>query len=686
VETIVHARAQGENFLKLRYRPDVDGLRAAAVAGVLLFHAGLPQLSGGFAGVDIFFVISGYLITSVLLCELAQTNHIDFVNFWARRIRRILPSALLVIAATVGAAFLLISDLKILYLSRDALYAALYIINWQQLAARHDYFDEEAGNGLVLHYWSLAVEEQFYLFLTLVFLLALTASGFISRKIGWTARQVVTILLAVLGGLSLILVLAVDDQPTAFFGTHARIWELCLGSAVALLERQGFVPKAQTRSAMAWIGIVAILISFLAYDAHEFAYPGIYTLLPTLGAAMFLLAGVNGTDSRLPLPLQIGGTLVPVAIGKLSYALYLWHWPVFLLYQDYFGSWSTPDLLLALAATVALSITSYFAVENPIRFSVSLGVRPVQSIVAAFAVTLVLVGVVSSLGREIGGKKITLPGGTTLDPERVMRDRAASYADNCELGFDQTEYGICIYGSRLSRRKLFLVGDSHAAQWLGAAEQVAERYGFALYLRTKSACTATEVPLFHERFRRRYHECEEWRAKVLKEIEQLKPELVLIAESSHRSTPMRPKTGQLLIGEGRVSALAEAERRTIQRIAAAGSRVAMIVDTPLLPRDPIDCLVQNSTQTELCRWLERDVLPLRRFPWSFNHDNPPRGVTVIDLSDHLCWGGFCYAANRDHVIMRDDNHVTASFSASLGDAFAQRLMGTLRVPMADNGP
>jgi peptidoglycan/LPS O-acetylase OafA/YrhL len=185
---------------RLHYRPDIDGLRAAAVVGVVFFHAGVPEFRGGFAGVDIFFVISGYLITSLLFLELDRT---DFLAFWARRTRRILPSALLVVAATLAGAYAIVSTLDLYYAARDAIYAALYIINWEQLAASLDYFTD-AGHGLYVHYWSLAVEEQFYLFLTLVFAAALGSSRLGARKLPWTGAKVAIALLAVLGVLSFV--------------------------------------------------------------------------------------------------------------------------------------------------------------------------------------------------------------------------------------------------------------------------------------------------------------------------------------------------------------------------------------------------------------------------------------------------------------------------------------------------
>ena len=207
----------------LQYRPDVDGLRAVAVAGVIFFHAGFSHFSGGFAGVDIFFVISGYLITSLLFFELDRTGRIDFVNFWARRTRRILPSALLVIAATVAAAYILESNLRFFYAAQDAIYAALYVINWHQLAASLDYFNDDAGNGLFVHYWSLAVEEQFYLFLTVVFAVALGVWRAARNGVSWTVGQVAIFLLVIVGVFSFIANLVLARH----FAACRFLWHSC---------------------------------------------------------------------------------------------------------------------------------------------------------------------------------------------------------------------------------------------------------------------------------------------------------------------------------------------------------------------------------------------------------------------------------------------------------------------------
>jgi len=667
---------------QLRYRPDIDGLRAAAVGGVLLFHADLSRISGGFAGVDVFFVISGYLITSLLFLELDRTGRIDFVNFWARRTRRILPSALLVIVATLVGAYFFASRLEFYYASRDATYAALYVINWQQLAASLDYFNEE-GSGLFLHYWSLAVEEQFYLFLTLVFALALGSWRFISRKLSWTSAQLAAALLAILGVLSFIanIVIAPEAQPVAFFGTHARIWELCLGSGVALLERRGWTPGVAIRSALAWLGTAAIALTFLVYDPQEIAYPGIYAVLPTLGAAFFILAGINASGGWLPIPLRLGSAMIPVAIGKLSYALYLWHWPVFELYQDYFDSWTTLDRVIALGATVLLSIASHILVENPIRFGKGLGARPLQSLGAAVAATLLIVLSAGNLESRAGSKHIVLPSGAVFAPNKIKKDRARQYDDECHLELRSTKYASCIYAKRSSPRRLFLIGDSHALQWFAPVERFAKKHGLALYARTKSSCIVTSLQLRNKQLGRIYHECDQWRSQVLEEIERMRPEVVLIGSKS-RYRPIRPGSSKQLTGKQRLAALAKAEREMLNRIAATGAQVVMIADIPELPDDPLDCLLENKDSTRLCKWPKKQVLPPNRFPWSFEHDKPPRGVHVLDLSDKLCWDGFCHAANDTHVIMRDRRHVTHSFAATLAPVLEQRLTRVLRTPIA----
>ena len=268
----------------IAYRPDVDGLRSVAVVSVLVYHALPGVLTGGFIGVDVFFVISGYLIGSMLMNEFDRTGRIDFVDFWARRTRRLAPLAVVVIATSLSVGALVLPGPELWRAANDAVYAALYLSNWQNLFEAVSYFDEGGGASLFLHFWSLAVEEQFYLYFSGVFLVGMLLRGRIRNP-----ATVVIILMIGFGLLSLALNLSVTyrSQPEAFFGTHTRIWQLTAGVAVGLAERSGRLLPMHLRTTLAWPGIAMILAAIFLLDG-ELNYPGWLAFLPTLGTAFLI--------------------------------------------------------------------------------------------------------------------------------------------------------------------------------------------------------------------------------------------------------------------------------------------------------------------------------------------------------------------------------------------------------------
>jgi hypothetical protein len=299
---------------------------------------------------------------------------------------------------------------------------------------------------------------------------------------------------------------------------------------------------------------------------------------------------------------------------------------------------------------------------------------PRQTLAAA-ALSLLLVAGAAALHRDIGSKYIVLASGHAFDPLKVRKDRMGR-AVGCHSLMRDTNYKACVFGRKTSSRRIFLIGDSHAVQWFTAVDAVAKKRHMALHLRTKDACLVMETPLLSAKLGRVLNECGQWRVKLLDEIEQLKPEVVLIAYASHH-TPAGPDGVKRLSGSARLTALAQGERALIERIAATGAQVVMIADTPMLPVDPLDCLLQNSGRTDLCRWPKQNVFH-EPSPWSFSHDSPPVGVGIVDMTDAICRGDFCYAASDDYVIMRDEHHVTASFGASLAGKFDRRLKKALR--------
>jgi peptidoglycan/LPS O-acetylase OafA/YrhL len=680
----MHDRAQSlPGAAKTTYRPDLDGLRALAVLSVVLFHADVIYAPGGYVGVDVFFVISGYLITSLLFAELDRTGKIDFLAFWARRTRRLLPLALLVIGVSLAASSVVLSKLQLQSAGQDALFAATYTTNWQKLASAVDYFNEDAGAGLFLHYWSLAVEEQFYAFLTIVFATALGLTFWTKKGPAFTSTVAIS-LLAGAGVLSFIasIVAAGYSQPEAFFGTHTRIWQLALGAGVGQLERGMIDLRLWQRHFLAWVGLGLIVFPVLFYT-DQLVYPGYYVIAPSLGAAALILSGIQAARAfslrQLPLPLLALSHSLPVQIGKLSYALYLWHWPVFMLYKAHFVQWEMMDRGFAIAMTLALAVICHLAIENPIRFSAFLQPRPLFTLASSLLMTLGICGITLATQRAAPGKAVLLAGGQALTTAQIRQDQPRTYADRCHSDQKGTGFGRCVYGAIDSPHKIFLLGDSHANHLFPAIEQIAKKHGYALYSRTKSACIGIDVAVWNVRWKREYTECAAWRNNVLNEIEKEKPDLVVLANSSAHRPYISAET-KLAEGEEAAQLLVAGEKRTLARLLNSGAKVALIADLAWLPDDPIDCLIENPGSVDVCRWPVKAAIPKLRSPWSTANDRQPANVRVVDLLPTVCPEGFCYAAARDMVVMRDRHHLTATFAATLADRLDAELFGLLDEP------
>jgi SGNH domain-containing protein len=267
-------------------------------------------------------------------------------------------------------------------------------------------------------------------------------------------------------------------------------------------------------------------------------------------------------------------------------------------------------------------------------------------------------------------KQIILPDGTVHDAQQIRKTR--SRARECG---PKTQNPTCLFGAKESPRRAFLFGDSHAAQWFPAVEAFAEANEVALYARLMPACLV--APISFLRPTTPLHvDCRQWSEEVVGEIERIKPEFVLIGQAS-RYEPTRTDSNEKLERQERAEALASAEHALIERIRATGAQVIMIVDTPRLPIDPLRCLMQNRGHTGDCRWPERELVSGDRFPWSLKHNEGRPGVGLLDLTDQLCWEGFCHAANDTQVIMRDEGHVTTSFALSVYKTLAERLTSAL---------
>jgi peptidoglycan/LPS O-acetylase OafA/YrhL len=352
-----------------KFRPDVQGLRAVAVMLVVLFHAHVPGLDGGYVGVDVFFVISGFVITGVLLRERKSTGSTSMRKFYGRRVRRILPAATLVIIASVVASYVLLGPVSGDQTAGDARWASVFLINVHFAANGTNYLASQLPPSVLQNYWSLAVEEQFYLVYPAIFLVVAGLSSRLSLR----RRLGIVLSIAVITSFVASVAQTSNNATAAYFSPLPRVWELALGGLVAISTIHLRRLPALMASVLSWLGLAAILLAAFVFSPAT-PYPGWVVALPVLGTALVIATGVatpvHGAERLLGLrPFQW--------LGLVSYSLYLWHWPVLTLATERSGAGSLPasDALLWVLLSLGLAILTYLLIENPVRHSGFLIVR-----------------------------------------------------------------------------------------------------------------------------------------------------------------------------------------------------------------------------------------------------------------------------------------------------------------------
>ncbi|MEZ5665623.1 MAG: acyltransferase family protein [Burkholderiaceae bacterium] len=477
----------------LAYRREIDGLRTVAVLPVVLFHAGVPGFGGGFVGVDVFFVISGYLITQILLNDIGSQS-LSLARFYARRARRILPALFLVMAACLPAAWLILLPTDLADFGASVLATALFGSNLL-FALRDGYFDSAAELNPMLHTWSLSVEEQFYLFFPA--LLWWLSRGSLRH---WRTAAIATL---ALGSLLLASVQAAQASTAVFFLPHARAWELAIGSLIALYAGRGLRldPHPRWRSVLAFLGLLAILGSVVFYD-EQTPFPGLFALAPTLGAALVILYA----SPRDPVG-RLLGTRPAVGIGLISYSLYLWHQPVFAFYRhvELEPSGGLAWALL-IAGCVGLAFLSWRFVETPARHGARhLSIRRVLVLALAGSAVFTLAGwvlyagagfparVAQSIGRlpayEPDNRKLQVQTWTPLRTlQQNPRYKVAGNASDQVNRFSADARTI----------KVLVIGNSHAKDTFNMLYLNRERFPSFEFARygLQMACLEPSSPLF----------------------------------------------------------------------------------------------------------------------------------------------------------------------------------------------
>lgn len=663
------------------FRGDIQGLRALAVLSVVLYHAGLPFLPGGYVGVDVFFVISGFLITSHLLSSLRRDGKVSFAAFYAKRARRILPASFVVLGLSLLAAVIWYPPLLMREVWKGAVATALYVPNYFFATEGTDYLAEKTPS-LFQHYWSLGIEEQFYLFWPIL----LVAGSLLVRR---AAPMFLLVLGIVLGSFALCVWLTFESQPWAFFSLPTRAWELGIGGLAAFLLSFRRTPITGVWAAVTgWAGVLGILASVLLFTSAT-PFPGYMAAIPAISTALVIIAGAA---ESLAGPSRVLSLRPMMWIGTISYSLYLVHWPMLLVPQAAVGFdeplplWTTFGLALA---CVPLAWLMYRFVEEPGRNATWLtSARPRRTLLTAGAASLALVlGATGTyylsnsrplyIARDVAPSAIaTPPDATAFVPQNLDPSLRAASADQPiiydECHVDQASASLtnCIYGDPQDPR-IVLFGDSHAAQWFPAVQQFALANGYSLEPQTKSSCPSVSGEMLNDGVP--YTSCDEWRGAVIDRINVEKPALVLI---SNRGGSAGFVSGDL----SRDDAWALALRKTLDQLAVP---VAIVADTPDLGDPPSICLSANLGSAVDCG--EERSMALSRTMQSVEQQvAEEESVELVDLTDYICDQDWCPPILGNTLVYRDGNHITATFSEELGGVMSERLAALLGGTKQDN--
>ncbi|MEK6310841.1 MAG: acyltransferase family protein [Curtobacterium sp.] len=668
------------------WRPDVQGLRAVAVIGVLAFHAGVGVFRGGFVGVDVFFVISGFLITTNLLRERDDSGRIALRRFFAGRLVRLAPAALATVTVTLVAAWTVLPPLDRVGLRTEAWAATLGLENILLARTGTDYLADHTP-GLFQQFWSLGVEEQFYLgWATL--LAAVCAVPALRRRL-WlpivvlcTASFVVMFLQSAASG------------PWAFFGIHARAWELGAGAFVAALVHQRGrsrrAPRAveRLRGLRRWSGLAGLAVivgSFVAFDSTT-PFPGIATVVPVIGAVLIVAPGVESDPARRLLRAR-----AMTWVGDRSYSLYLWHWPALVLPAAALGRSLEPwETGAALGVTVTFGWASHRFLERASARWFRSRRRGPLVLVGAAAVAGALVVPLTTIPdlrstrpAETAEAARVLDGPTAPDsvPSNVTPtilgaddDLPIVYANGCHADPTATESatGACVLGDRRSDGPVVLLGDSHAAQWTSPLRAVAGGAGRQLVVLTKSACPAVDLSIESVELGRTYHECATWRADSMERIEALHPSLVVVANASAGYRALI-ETDDFTRdwGAGLRRQLDEIRRR-------ADAPVAVLQDTPRWNSAPNRCLSASPDHVARCA-LPADELIAPDIRAAEQAAAGRSGATVIDPLPWVCTRT-CSPVLWNVLAYRDSNHITDELASALAPRLHSALQRVLAPP------
>lgn len=710
----------------VRYRSDIQGLRAIAVLFVLVWHASPIALPGGFVGVDVFFVISGFLMTQILTRRLSSSaSSRTLRQFYAQRAKRLLPAATVTLVGTAALTWAFLPRIEWATIGLDIFAASVYVVNWRMAERSVDYLAADAVASPVQQFWSLAVEEQFYLLWPVLLLVAYR----LSKRVDWNARRVVIFLSLALFTSSLMwsVYLTAVNPSRAYFVTPTRLWELVLGGMVALFAlRLEAVPRI-VAAILAWCGLSAILVSGI-FLSEATPFPGIAALLPTVGTAMVLAWGFRSDTAG---PSLVLARRPMVWVGGISYSAYLWHWPLLVVAGSLWGSSSRELPALAGLLVVMFSFgpawLSYRFIENPMRER--LGSPPERVDAIGVGLLMVIISALVGLGlAQLGGYSRTAapvligtgevrvatgseseantdagaappaqqqyPGAAALgdaprssaaavpsdtsptfipNPLNARDDAGPIYRRACQANEDETEVRSCVFGDPNGSKTLALAGDSHAAHWVPALDAVGKAKGWKIETYTKSSCPVIDVEVLL-RGSSPYTTCSEWNRLLHDKLTDpaTRPDALVVSSSMYAPAENKSASSADL-----VAVFGDGLAATWGSYMASGLPVVVLEDTPRPSEDVPACVLENPERLTVCGFERTEAL---NYASRLAQERAAlqSGAAIIDLFDWICPGDMCAPVIGNVLVYRDNNHLSATYSSTLAGPLGAALASPLQ--------
>ena len=691
-----------------QFRPDIEGLRAVAVIAVVLFHAGLPGVGGGFIGVDVFFVVSGFLITGLLWCEASGTGTVRLARFYGARARRLLPAAVTVLVATCVASAVLLPPLQARGVIGDGIASALYGGNYRFAIQGTDYLAADAPPSPLQHYWSLGVEEQFYLLWPALIIGTAWLLAKVARRRGGVGVRSVApcvLVLGILAAVSFMLSLAwTDTWPSwAFFSLPTRAWELAVGGLVALTAGAWRHLPGPSAAAVGWGGLALIVVT-CTQIGEETPYPGTTALLPVLGTALVIGAGCATPG------LGVGHFLSKPAmrsIGRLSYSWYLWHWPVLLLAPALFDqSLGLAGRLAMVVVSFGLAILTLQLIENPARFAPSLKSSAERSLAVGGVLTASAVGACLVLVMvrpvpvgegtaaapvvpfvPVGPAASALP--TAFPPPMSVRDQVIAavakstaprpvpanltpalnaiakpevFVNGCVLSWRDVRQPDCVSGDAGSPTRVALVGDSHAAMWQPVLEPIAHERHWRLETMSKVLCPLMDLPINSPYLGRKFTECEQWRGDVMARLEKERPALIVLDMSRRYGADF----GFTSYDQAWLDSLT----RLVQRLRATGAAVLVLSQVPDPHSTVPSCVSAHMDNAAACAPGRSEGLNDAGIA-AEGAAATAGGGRYAELSELFCTADRCPVIVGNTLVFRDDNHVTTEYARVLAPLLSE---------------